>query len=111
MSKLKNLECKSFINLIIHTSSTTQAVTVLQTVSTEQALAISEIVLNVLQGNITLSAEEKSTFKRHKNLLRRLSDSSLSSAHRVRLTRVNSSILVRLLRQLKHKLIPVLKQL
>lgn len=110
MSRLKkSVECRALVELIIHTTSTQQAVAVLKCVTSDQSLAIGEVILNVLQGNITLTPEDKKKFSRHKTLLRKLCSSSGRPQHK--LVKGHAAILVRLLRIVCHKLVKILSQL
>ena len=111
MSMLKGAESKTLIQLLINTPRVKQAVVSLQNITQNQALALCEVLLNILQGNISLSPKDTRSFARHKELLRKLCDPTLSAKNRTRLIRDSAQTLVRLLRLVKTKLSSVLPKL
>ena len=68
---------KPFLDLL-HSSEKNQQKALLKTASTEQIRILSEIVLNILAGNIPLSSKFKSNLSRYKDRLRDLTDKNSS---------------------------------
>lgn len=111
MSKLKRSDCKVFVKLVIITTSLKQAASIVKLVEPDQALAISEIILNILEGNVPLAPVHKKTFAKYKTLLRKLGTPKLRPAARVKLIVVNAKVLAGLLRLVKTKLLSILEQI
>lgn len=66
---------KEYLYLIAWSPSRVQRQSLLKTASQDQVLALSEIVLNALSGNIKLSDRERSVLQVYKKELRKIGSS------------------------------------
>ena len=74
---MKRLKDNSiYLSALSETPTVTQRQALIKTANREQILAIAEIVLNALQGNIKLSAEDIKGIKPYSNHLRKVGSSS-----------------------------------
>ena len=108
-SALQSKKGRSLVQFLLDSPTVSQASSVLKTATFEQAKVIAEIVLNILEGYLSLSAEEKQTFSRCKTLLRNLAATKTSNKARVSLVRRYGRLLTSLVRLLRPKLEPLLK--
>ena len=63
----------------MNTSSTEQRTALLDTITNEQLKALTEVVHNILQGNVPLSEAHKRTLRQHKPFLRVMGDLKTSA--------------------------------
>ena len=68
----------SYFQLLMNTTSKTQRKHLLDTITNDQLKALVEIVVNFLQLVIPISPGPKKALKRHRNLLRRVGDPTIS---------------------------------
>ena len=97
--------------LLLLTSDSTsrnQAIALLETASPPQVLALSEIVYNIICGELPLDAKTKSFVKRHKKVLERLAKKLLSEKTKYRLVRQHPKIVLETLHLIKPILLKLL---
>lgn len=68
----------AFIKLLAGSAPTAQRKLLLETITKDQLLALSEIALNLLSGVLVLSPSNKKKLSKHKNFIRLLSDKKIS---------------------------------
>lgn len=71
-----------YLHLLMNTSSTAQRKALLDTITNEQLKALTEVIHNVLQGNIPLTQVHKNKLRHHKAFLRILGDPKISLARK-----------------------------
>ena len=92
MSKLLSRH-KYFILFLLDEKSR-NVITVLQNVSKEQVLVISEIIHNLIFGTISISKAKIQKIARHKTLLRRLADRKISLHRRGKIVNAHPKIIL-----------------
>lgn len=70
-------EAKQFFTLLSN-SNRRQQKALIKTASRQQLLALKEIVVNLLQGNVPLSPNQKDSLKKYKRALRHIANKYLS---------------------------------
>ena len=111
MSYLESDEGGALLRLVLYTTSKSQAEKVLEFTTPTQALTVSEVCKNLLEGNLPLNAEETKVLSQHKLILRYLANPGLSITQRVQKVRYHHPVLTRILLLLKGHLLKVLKDL
>lgn len=98
MSQLKSPEGRAFIHFLLETTSEKQAEQLLRLLTHQQALAVGEIFLNVLQGTVKLPPAQRPKFKRHRALMRTVSNPCTAQITRQRLIKSYAPTVLHLLK-------------
>ena len=69
----------SYLQLLMNTTSKQQRKQLLETIINDQLRALTEVVVNLLQRILPITPSHKSKLKRHRNIIRRLGDTTISS--------------------------------
>ena len=94
--------------LLSNNTSRNQAIALLETASPPQVLALSEIVYNIICGELPLDTKTKSFVKRHKKVLERLAKKTLSEKTKYRLIRQHPKLVLETLLFIKPLLLKLL---
>ena len=86
-----------YIHLLANTSSTQQRKVLLNTITSNQFKAVSEIILNVVYLNIPVSKSSASKLKRHKKTVEVLADKRVGAHRRLETLKKNPKLVAALL--------------
>lgn len=98
---------RHFILLMIE-GSEVQAKALLQSINKQQVAAISEIIHNLLQGNLSLSSSLKAYLQKRKTLLRTVGSKKCSVEERLAVIIRNKLLFIKIVRSLGKQLKQVL---
>lgn len=93
---------KHFFHLLLeHTTSKQQGWGLIYSVNNSQINAITEIIHNLLQGNISLSPKNKDTLRKNKKIIELLGNPKKSNSQKSKLFKIHYKLLLKLLLSLR----------
>lgn len=90
-------QCESYLKLLRGTPSKPQRKALLDTITVDQAKALSEIAHNFLEGNIPVAKDSLDRLRKHKTLIRQLGNKSVSIKRKRQLVCKRGTVILLLL--------------
>ena len=91
----------SYLQLLMNTTSKQQRKQLLDTITNDQLRALTEVIVNLLQSILPITPSHKPKLKRHRNIIRRLGDTTISSKKKKELLCKQGAVIANLLKSVE----------